>query len=135
MFASFLEYQSMSVRSFPVLVAAGVSLVLVGCASSASNIEAAYVSPMNYESYSCAQLEQEAERVSQRAIEVTGRQNERATRDAVATGVGIVLFWPALFFVRGDGAQAAEVARLKGEMETIEKVSIQKNCAINFQRE
>jgi len=125
----------MSVRSVPVLLAAGLSLGLAGCASSASNIEAAYVSPMNYESYSCAQLEQEAERISQRAIEVTGRQNERATRDAVATGVGIVLFWPALFFVRGDGAQAAEVARLKGEMETIEKVSIQKNCAINFQRE
>lgn len=125
----------MSVRSVPVLLAAGLSLGLAGCASSASNIEAAYVSPMNYESYSCAQLEQEAERVSQRAIEVTGRQNERATRDAVATGVGIVLFWPALFFVRGDGAQAAEVARLKGEMETIEKVSIRKNCAISFQRE
>ncbi len=125
----------MSVRSVPVLLAAGLSLGLAGCASSASNIEAAYVSPMNYESYSCAQLEQEAERVSQRAIEVTGRQNERATRDAVATGVGIVLFWPALFFVRGDGAQAAEVSRLKGEMETIEKVSIRKNCAISFQRE
>lgn len=125
----------MSVRSVPALLAAGLSLGLAGCASSASNIEAAYVSPMNYESYSCAQLEQEAERVSQRAIEVTGRQNERATRDAVATGVGIVLFWPALFFVRGDGAQAAEVARLKGEMETIEKVSIRKNCAISFQRE
>ncbi|MGY6569476.1 MAG: hypothetical protein ACXIVE_10835 [Salinarimonas sp.] len=125
----------MPVRSFPVLVAAGLGLALAGCASSAANIEAAYVSPMNYESYTCAQLEQEAERVSQRAVEVTGRQNERATRDAVATGVGLVLFWPALFFVRGDGAQAAEVARLKGEMETIEKVSIRKNCAISFQRE
>jgi len=125
----------MSARSIPVLMIAGLSLALAGCASSASNIEAAYVSPMNYESYSCAQLEQEAERVSQRALEVTGRQNERATRDAVATGVGIVLFWPALFFVRGDGAQAAEVARLKGKMETLEKVSIQKSCAISFQRE
>ncbi len=125
----------MSVRSFPVLMMAGLSLGLAGCASSASNIEAAYVSPMNYESYTCAQLEQEAERVSQRAIEVTGRQNQRAARDAVATGVGIVLFWPALFFVRGDGAQAAEVSRLKGEMETIERVSIRKNCAISFQRE
>lgn len=125
----------MPMRSFPVLAAAGLGLALAGCASSASNIEAAYVSPMNYESYTCAQLEQEAERVSQRAVAVTGRQNERATRDAVATGVGLVLFWPALFFVRGDGAQSAEVSRLKGEMETIEKVSIRKNCAISFQRE
>ena len=36
--------------------------------------------------------------------------------------------------VRGDGAQAAELARLKGEMDAIEQVSTRKQCGIEFQR-
>jgi hypothetical protein len=50
------------------------------------------------------------------------------------TGAAIVLFWPAAFFVKGDGQNAAELARLKGEFEAIEQASIQKNCGIRFQR-
>ena len=49
-------------------------------------------------------------------------------------GVGLVLFWPSLFFIKGDGATAAELGRLKGEMDAIEQASIQKNCGIQFQR-
>jgi len=77
----------------------------------------------------------EAERVSSRVAEVTGVQRKQATGDAVAMGVGLVLFWPALFFIRGGAATESEVARLKGEMEAIEKVSIQKNCGFQFQGE
>jgi hypothetical protein len=40
------------------------------------------------------------------------------------TGAAIVLFWPAAFFVKGDGQNAAELARLKGEFEAIEQASI-----------
>jgi len=40
----------------------------------------------------------------------------------------VVIFWPAAFFVKGDGQNAAELARLKGEFEALEKVSIEKNC-------
>jgi hypothetical protein len=61
-------------------------------------------------------------------------QDEKATGDAVATGVALVLFWPAAFFIKGDGATAAELGRLKGEFEALEKVSIQKGCGIRFQR-
>lgn len=121
-------------HSISVLAIVGLAISLAACASSADNIEAAYVSPINYQTYTCTQLQQEAERVSQRAIAVSGQQDRRATGDAVATGVALVVFWPALFFIRGDSAQASEVARLKGEMEAIEKVSIQKNCGIDFRR-
>lgn len=47
----------------------------------------------------------------------------------------MVIFWPALFLAQGDGVQAAEVARLKGEMDAIETVSREKGCGIQFQRE
>jgi hypothetical protein len=44
-----------------------------------------------------------------------------------------VIFWPALFFAKGDGATAAEVSRLKGEMKAIETASIKNNCGIRFE--
>jgi hypothetical protein len=115
-------------------IAVFCAATLGACASRSENIAAAYVSPNQYASYTCKMLEEEATRVSSRAIAASGAQDSKATGDAVATGVGVVLFWPALFFIKGEGASAAEVARLKGEMEAIEQASIQKRCSIQFRR-
>src|SRR5581483_7706905 len=97
--------------SVPLLAAA-----LGGCASSSANIQASYVSPLQYQNYTCAQLSQEAQAVSAHAAQVAGVQDSNRTSDAVVTTVGVVIFWPALFFMKGDGPTAAELARLKGEM-------------------
>lgn len=110
------------------------SALVAGCATKSENISAAYVSPTLYESLSCPQLREEASRVSARAAQAAGEQDGKATKDAVVTTVGAVVFWPALLFVSGDGAKAAEVSRLKGEMEAIEQASIKNRCGINFQR-
>lgn len=107
--------------------------ILSSCATKPSDIDAAYVSPTLYSNLSCDQLKREATEVSARAIAASGAQEKKATNDAVAVGVGLVLFWPALFFAKGDGAQAAEVSRLKGEMLAIERASKEKNCGIQFQ--
>lgn len=116
------------------LFVAAVAALVCGCASSSNDIQAAYVSPLQYNSLSCEQLGAEAERVSARASQVAGVQDEKSSNDAVATGVAIVLFWPAAFFIKGDGATAAELARLKGEFEAIEKASIHKNCNLQFRK-
>ncbi len=105
-----------------------------GCASSSNDIRAQYVSPLQYQHLSCKQIAAEAERVSRRVAEVSGVQDEKASSDALATGVAIVVFWPAAFFIKGDGASAAELGRLKGEFEAIERVSIEKNCGLQFRR-
>jgi hypothetical protein len=43
--------------------------------------------------------------------------------------IGLILFWPALFFLEGgDGPQAAEYARLRGEVDALERVAIVKKC-------
>lgn len=110
------------------------ALLVAGCASRADDIPAAYVSPIQYQSYSCAQLQEEAARVSTRAAVASGAQNQKATNDAVATGVGAILFWPALFFIKGDAASAQEIAQLKGDMAAIEQANIQKKCGLQFQR-
>lgn len=110
-------------------------LVLAGCASSASEITSQYVSPIQYQTYTCQQIGAEAERVSHRAAQLAGVQDEKATNDAVAMGVGLVLFWPSLFFIKGDGQTAAELGRLRGEFEALEQASIQKNCGIQFRQQ
>ncbi len=107
--------------------------IFSGCATRPEAVKAAYVSPLTYEPFTCEQLAAEAQRVSARASEAAGVQQQKASNDAVATGVALILFWPAAFFIKGKGTNEAELARLKGEMETIEQVSIQKNCGFQFQ--
>jgi hypothetical protein len=109
------------------------AVVLGGCASSSDQITASYISPMQYESWKCNQLSEEAQRISHRAAIAAGVQDQQRTNDAVATTVAVVVFWPALFFIGGDKQNAAELARLKGEMDAIEQASIRKNCRIQFQ--
>lgn len=70
--------------------------------------------------------------MSARASQAMGAQDKKAENDAAAMAVGMILFWPALFFIKGDSETAAEVSRLKGEMEAIEQASIAKNCGIEF---
>jgi hypothetical protein len=110
------------------------SIFLAGCATRSSDIAEAYVSPIQYQSYSCTQLREEAARVSTHAMIASGAQDQNATGDAVATGVALVLFWPAAFMVKGNGANAQEVAQLKGDMDAIEQANIQKRCGIQFHR-
>jgi hypothetical protein len=120
-----------AMNRFAVLLAAAA---LAGCAKSASEIQPSYVSPLQYQHLSCQQLGAEAQRVSSRASQLSGVQDDKADQDVVVTAAAIVVFWPAAFFVGGDNQTAAELARLKGEFDTIEKVSIEKNCSLNFRK-
>ena len=108
--------------------------VVSACASKSADIEAAYVSPVQYESMSCTQLASEGQRVSSAAARVAGQQDKKRGSDQVLMGVGVVVFWPVLFALEGDGPTAVELGRLKGEMEAIEKISARKNCGIEFRR-
>ena len=117
-----------------ISVALMSAMTLSACADKSENIQSTYISPLQYQNYSCRQLGEEGARVSARASQIAGVQDKNAQNDAVATGVSLVLFWPALFFIGGNKENAAELARLKGEMEAIEKASIQKNCGISFRQ-
>lgn len=118
------------VRLLDVMFA--LAFALGGCATKADNIDAAYVSPIAYQGLTCAQLQEEAARVSARASQAIGAQNDKATNDAVMTTVGAVVFFPTLFFIKGDGASAVEVGRLKGEMQALEAANVRKNCGLEF---
>jgi hypothetical protein len=115
-----------------IFALAGACL-LAGCAKDASQVGATYVSPILYENYTCPQLAEEAQRVSSRAAQASGVQDQKATNDKIAMGVGLVVFWPALLFTKGNDETTAELARLKGQMDAIEQASIRKRCGITFQ--
>ena len=106
----------------------GLALGLAGCADSSDNIAASYVSPLVYQDYSCSQLGAELGRVTARVAEVAGVQDSAASDDAALMGVGLVLFWPTLFFLEGDTGREAELGRLKGEVDAIERAATRKNC-------
>ncbi|MEX0309904.1 MAG: hypothetical protein AB3N17_06615 [Tateyamaria sp.] len=109
-----------------------ISLVVAGCAQRPENISPTYVSPLQFQSLDCTQLRQEATRLSLRANEAAGVQNKNAKGDAAATAVALVLFWPAAFFIKGDKATAAELSRLKGQMQALEVASANQDCGLTF---
>lgn len=110
-----------------------LTAVLSGCASNPDKIAASSVSSLQYQDYNCKQIAMELDRVERKSNELYFRLNKTASNDNAQMAVGMILFWPALFFLEGgDGPEAAEYARLKGELEALETVSIRKKCGIKF---
>ena len=106
---------------------------LVGCASQPEDIAASSVSTLQYQDYNCKQIGLELDRVERKSNELYYRLDKKAGNDAAQMGVGMILFWPTLFFLEGgDGPEAAEYSRLKGEMEALETCSIRRKCGIKF---
>lgn len=103
--------------------------VLAGCAKNSQEIQASYVSPLQYDDFSCSQIKGEIGRVGRKMNEVAGVQDKTASDDSAAMGVGLILFWPALFFIDSSD-QHVELARLKGEFDALEQSAIRKDCTV-----
>ena len=114
-------------------VALACAAAVGACAKDADQVGPTYVSPVLYDNYTCPQLAEEAQRVSSHAAQAAGVQDQKATNDKVAMGVGIVIFWPAMLLTKGNDENTAELARLRGQMVAIEETSIKKKCGITFQ--
>ncbi len=107
--------------------------LLAGCADTSAEIAAAYVSPTQYSEMNCTQIAAEAQRVATRTAQIAGLQDQNAQDDAALTAVSLILFWPAAFFLNGNDENRAELSRLKGELEALEQINIEKNCGIAFE--
>ena len=62
---------------------------------------------MQYNTYDCDQITAENARLDSKVTQLGGRLDEAASNDKAITGVGIVLFWPALFALGGTKQQEA----------------------------
>jgi len=116
--------------SLCMVVVLGI-LLTFGCASSPKKIAASYVSPLKYKDYDCDQIALEMDAVGKRTNELYYSLKKDSSGDKWQMGVGLILFWPTLFLLEGgDGPEAAEYARLKGEYEALREVAVQKKCSI-----
>lgn len=105
-----------------------VVTVITACTTASKDIGSAYISPVQYTTYECSQLEAESSRILTR-VKQLGVQLDKAAENDKAIGVaGAILFWPALFALGGNKQQEAEYARLKGEFEAAQTTAIQKKC-------
>lgn len=108
------------------LVCGGVALA--GCSTASKDIAASYVSPMQYNTYDCDQIAAENARLASKVSQLGGRLDEAAANDKAITGVGMVLFWPALFALGGTKQQEAEYAKLRGEHDALQQTAVLKKC-------
>lgn len=122
--------KKMIVRSAMVAVTAGT---LAACASQPDELGTQTVSTVLYRSHDCDQIALEMDRVNNRIDALYTSLKKTADMDALQMGIGLVLFWPTLFALEGgDGAEANEYSRLKGERTALEQVSIAKKCGIEM---
>jgi hypothetical protein len=112
-----------------IVALTAVGALISACATAPEHISGSYVSPTMYSSYDCAQVGEEMQRVAYKVDEVTGQQHSKARNDEIAMGVGLVLFWPALFFLASGSDHKAELQTLKGSYDALNQASIQKHCS------
>lgn len=111
-------------------------LILASCATSPDKMQASYVSPMIYNNYTCDQINMERANVERRTNDLYQSLKKDADNDAWQMGVGLILFWPALFALEGsDSPAAADYRRLKGEYEALQTISVQKSCGIKYDKD
>jgi hypothetical protein len=92
---------------FGIYVALAIAAVVGACATNPDTIDPIYVSPSTFEHLTCRQI---------------GEEQKRITREETANMQG------------GKATDAEQAGLLKGAMEALEQVSIEKGCNIEFQR-
>ena len=108
-----------------------ISANLAGCATKGSEVQAGYVPVSLYSNLTCEQIAQELYDVGLKAGELSGQLDTAAGKDAGLVAVGIILFWPALFFVGGDKSKEAQLAQLKGTRDALIKAGRAKGCKLD----
>ena len=121
------EYGNAQMKKL-ITAAMVATISLAGCAQRADQIEASYVSSTIYKGQTCQQLISERNEIVARVNDLAADQNESATTDAVAMGVGLVLFWPALFVLAATDDNKAELAAAKGNYDAINAAAKQRKC-------
>tara|TARA_B100001029_G_scaffold22387_1_gene15255 strand:- start:1427 stop:1789 length:363 start_codon:yes stop_codon:yes gene_type:complete len=106
-----------------------ISVLFTACASQPDKISSQYVPAATYSNYTCDQIASSLRQKNNRMQTLYGSLKEEADADEWQMGVGMILFWPSLFFLEGgDSPESAEYARIKGEVDALNEMSIQKNC-------
>lgn len=113
------------VRTVFAVVSVLACFFVIGCASSPESIAPAYISDMSYSHWTCEQLGQEQPRlVSALATACDAQRRCRANDTA-----GVIFLGLPVSSLSGSN-MASEVARLKGELQALQRAGILKNCSL-----
>ena len=104
-----------------------LALLLAGCATAPEQIAPQYVSQIQYENLNCRRMNQERLRLEAALIAAFAAQNNARGNDAM----GVLLIGVPTSSLSGSN-QSGYVARLKGELEALQRAAIAKGCSIEF---
>ncbi len=107
------------------------AILVLGCASKPEDIVAVAYPDEAYAGMSCEQLGLERIKVQDSVLEATGQQRSERKKDQAWGWTGAILFAPALFMMDGNEETATRLAILKGQYESVGRVSAAKRCAGN----
>lgn len=102
--------------------------LVAGCATRAVDVQPLPASPAEFLTWDCPRIDEERDKVQQRAADVAWAVDERAGNNILALGMGVTVFWPAMLAMRPDGLEHAELARLKGRFEALDTAARDKGC-------
>jgi hypothetical protein len=117
----------MLLRESAVAACLAASL-LVGCATRSADVKPQPVSPADFAGWSCTRIDDELDRVQQRAADLAYSVDERAGNNIMALGLGVTVFWPAMLAMRPAGLEATDLARLKGRDEALRAAAAAQAC-------
>jgi hypothetical protein len=108
-----------------------IGLMVFGCASKPEDIAAVAYPDEAYAGLTCEEIGLERLRIKDSVLEATGQQRSERRSDQAWGWTGAILFAPALFMMEGNEETATRLAILKGQYESIERVSAAKRCIGN----
>lgn len=115
----------MSARRWTCLL---LSFALAGCASRSVDVAPQPSDPAQFGGWTCEAMFDEMDRVQQRAADVAYAVDARHGNNVIALSLGVMVFWPALFAMRPDGPDAAELAQLKGRHDALRVAAAGSRC-------
>ena len=104
-----------------VVLALAVVTLISACATAPENISPAYVSHMSYMQYTLEQLGQEEARLQAALSSSSDAQRKARSNDTL----GVIFLGLPVSSLSGSN-QASNVARLKGELEAVQKATVLK---------
>ena len=112
-------------RKFDSIFAVALLAVISGCmnmATSPDQITGGYVSTVRYDQYDCGQLTREIGFIRSREAVMVSAQNARVYDSQVQA------FWWGVG--KGDGVEAFELSRLRGEETAVTYTMLGKGCEV-----
>lgn len=97
---------------------------MTGCASKPENVAAVPYPDSSYSALSCAEIRTERQRIEQEVLASADELRSARKKDQAK----LVLLPASLLIKDGDDEKAERLGRLKGQFESLERVSTLKDC-------